>query len=78
MQDLNRLDPKELLRSSKVSSVQLFEAVLADRDRLLEKIAEERADRHESEVAVLRSHELVACQQEEIRTLKAALRRAPA
>jgi hypothetical protein len=78
MQDLNHLDPKELLRSGKVPSGPLFEAVLADRDRLLEKVAEERAERRESEVALLRSHELVACQQEEIRTLKAALQRAPA
>jgi len=75
---LGQPDPKQLLESGQVASKQLFEAVLADRDRLLEKIAEERAERRESEVALLRSRELVALQQEEIRSLRAGVRRAPA
>ena len=78
MQDLNHLDPIKLLEAGLVPSGPLFECVLADRDNLLEKIAAEQAERREIEVALLRSHELVARQQEEIRTLRAGKQRVPA
>jgi hypothetical protein len=78
VQDSRGPDPKELLASGQVSSMQLFEAVLADRDNLLEKIAKEQAEKREFEGALLRSRQLVALQQEEIRTLRAGVRRGPA
>ena len=73
MQDLSHLDPKELLRSGKVPSGPLFEAVLADRDRLLEKIAEERADNHHLQEDLEKSHQLIDRMEEE-----AKLKGAPA
>lgn len=78
MQDFNHLDPKKLLEAGLVPSGPLFEKVLADRDNLLERIAEEQEERREVEAALLRSHELVARQQEEIRTLRAGMQRVPA
>ena len=47
MQDLNRLNPKELLASVPVASATLFEAILKDRDRLLDEIAAERAEKRQ-------------------------------
>jgi len=73
MQDLNRLDPKELLRSGKVPSGPLFEKVLADRDRLLDEIAEGRADKHQLQEELAKSHQLIDRMEEE-----AKLKGAPA
>ena len=73
MQDLNHLDPKELLRSGKVPSGPLFEKVLADRDRLLEELAKERADNHHLQVDLAKSHQLIDRMEEE-----AKLKGAPA
>ena len=47
MQDLNHLGPKELLASVPVASALLFEAILKDRDRLLDEIAAERAEKRQ-------------------------------
>jgi len=65
MQDLNHLDPKELLRSGKVPSGPLFEEVLADRDRLLEELAKERADKHQLREDLEKSHQLIDRMEEE-------------
>ena len=65
MQDLNRLDPKELLRSGKVPSGPLFEKVLADRDRLLDELAKERADKHQLREDLEKSHQLIERMEEE-------------
>ena len=65
MQDLNHLDPKELLRSGKVPSGPLFEKVLADRDRLLEELAKERADKHQLKEELAKSHQLIDRMEEE-------------
>jgi len=65
MQDLNRLDPKELLRSGKVPSGPLFEEVLADRDRLLDELAKERADKHQLREDLEKSHQLIDRMEEE-------------
>jgi hypothetical protein len=73
MQDLNRLDPKELLRSGKVPSGPLFEKVLADRDRLLDELAKERADKHQLREDLEKSHQLIERMEEE-----AKLKGAPA
>jgi len=73
MQDLNRLDPKELLRSGKVPSGPLFEQVLADRDRLLDELAKERADKHQLREDLEKSHQLIERMEEE-----AKLKGAPA
>jgi len=73
MQDLNRLDPKELLRSGRVPSGPLFEEVLADRDRLLDELAKERADNHKLHADLEKSHQLIDRMEEE-----AKLKRAPA
>ena len=73
MQDLNHLDPKELLRSGKVPSGPLFEEVLADRDRLLGELAMERADNHKLRENLAKSHQLIERMEEE-----AKLRGAPA
>lgn len=70
-------DPKQLLASGQVESSQLFEAVLSDRDRLIERIAEERAAKREFEEALVRSHQLVELQRAEIIALKES-KRAPA
>jgi hypothetical protein len=70
-------DPKALLESGQVSSKQLFDAVLADRDRLLETVAKAQAEKREFEEALLRSHQLVELQRAEIIALKES-RRAPA
>jgi len=47
MQDLSNLDPKEMLACGPVASAPLFEAVLKDRDRLLDEIAAERAEKRQ-------------------------------
>ncbi len=47
MQYFDHLDPKELLASVPVASALLFEAVLKDRDRLLDEIAAERAEKRQ-------------------------------
>ena len=73
MQDLNHLDPKELLRSGKVPSGPLFEKVLADRDRLLDELAKERADKHQLREDLEKSHQLIDRMEEE-----AKLKGAPA
>ena len=73
MQDLNRPDPKELLRSGKVPSGPLFEQVLADRDRLLDELAKERADKHQLREDLEKSHQLIERMEEE-----AKLKGAPA
>jgi len=73
MQDLSHLDPKELLRSGKVPSGPLFEAVLADRDRLLDEIAKEQADNHQIREELAKSHQLIDRMEEE-----AKLKGAPA
>jgi len=73
MQDLSHLDPKELLRSGKVPSAPLFEKVLADRDRLLDELAMERADNHKLRENLAKSHQLIERMEEE-----AKLRGAPA
>jgi hypothetical protein len=57
--DLNQLDPKELLASGLVPSGPLFEKVLADRDRLLDVIALERAEKWQLQMALDRSHRLI-------------------
>ena len=73
MQDLSHLDPKELLRSGKVPPGPLFEAVLADRDRLLDEIAKEQADNHQIREELAKSHQLIDRMEEE-----AKLKGAPA
>ncbi len=73
MQDLSHLDPKELLRSGKVPPGPLFEKVLADRDRLLDEIAKERADNHQLHEELAKSHQLIDRMEEE-----AKLKGAPA
>jgi len=73
MQDLNHLDPKELLRSGKVPSGPLFEEVLADRDRLLDELAKERGDKHQLREDLEKSHQLIERMEEE-----AKLKGAPA
>jgi hypothetical protein len=73
MQDLNRPDPKELLKSGKVPSGSLFEQVLADRDRLLDELAKERADNHQLQEDLAKSHQLIDRMEEE-----AKLKGAPA
>jgi len=73
MQDLSHLDPKELLRSGKVPSGLLFEEVLADRDRLLDELAGERADNHKLRENLAKSHHLIERMEEE-----AKLKGAPA
>jgi len=73
MQDLNHLDPKELLRSGEVPSGPLFENVLADRDRLLDELAKERADNHQLKEELAKSHHLIDRMEEE-----AKLKGAPA
>jgi hypothetical protein len=76
-QDSRGPDPKELPESGQVSSKQLFEAVLADRDRLLETVAKAQAEKREFEEALLSSHQLVELQRAEIIALKES-RRTPA
>ena len=73
MQDLNHLDPKELLRSGKVPSGPLIEKVLGDRDRLLDELAKERADKHQLREDLEKSHQLIERMEEE-----AKLKGAPA
>ena len=57
--DLNQLDPKELLEAGLVPSGPLFEQVLKDRDRLLNVIALERAEKHQLQEALEKSHQLI-------------------
>jgi hypothetical protein len=68
-------EPNELLASGQVPSGQLFEKVLEDRDRLLAQIAAERAEKHEFEEALHRSHQMVGQLQAEIERLTAPTRR---
>jgi len=73
--DFDQMDPKKLLESCQAFSRELFEAVLADRDRLLGELAKERAEKVTLAGDLQRSHDLVAYLEGEIERMKARVKR---